>query len=329
MRALTYDPSTDLFSVRQVPVPEPGPGEVRVRVEACGLNPVDAKIIFWKRAVPDMSADWVPGLDVAGVIDALGPGVTGWLPGDRVLYHGNMFRPHGGFAEYALHAAATLVACPAVSPVEAASVPCAAWTAYRSLVDKLRVQPGQSLLVIGGAGGVGSFALQLARYFGMHPIITTCSPHNFELVRSLGATDVLDYHKGDVGKRVRALTGGRGVAKAIDTVGYDNDLDAAEALAFEGELVELVDLVRPGAYRDAFGRGLGFHQMSLGAAHRNGPVAQARLAEVGRTVAALQAGGAIRPHISSVISLDQVGGRLVGMLQRTTIGKIVMSHLDA
>ena len=98
MRAVTFDPAIDRFAVRDLPVPEPGPGAVRVRVEACGLNPVDAKIIYWKGAAVDMNANWVPGLDVAGVIDAFGPGVAGWQPGDRVLYHGNMFQPHGGFA---------------------------------------------------------------------------------------------------------------------------------------------------------------------------------------------------------------------------------------
>ena len=327
MHAVTFDPATDHFAVRDLPVPQPGPGEVRVRVDACGLNPVDAKIIYWKGAATGMNADWVPGLDVAGVVDALGPGVDGWRLGDRVLYHGNMFRPYGGFAEFAIHAAATLTPHPNVPAVEAAAMPCAAWTAYRSLVDKLHVQPGQSLLVIGGAGGVGSFAVQFARYLGMDPIIATCSTHNFDLVRQFGATDVLDYHEGAVGKRVRTLTGGAGVQKAIDTVGYDNDLDAAEALAFEGELVELVDLARPEQYRDAFGRSLSFHQFSLGAAHRNGPAAQARLVEVGRTVAALQEGGAIRPHISSVIPLEQVGDRMIAMLRRTTVGKIVMSNL--
>ncbi len=147
---------------------------------------MDAKIIYWKGAAADMNADWVPGLDVAGVIDALGPGVAGWRPGDRVLYHGNMFQPHGGFAEFAIHAAATLTPHPNVPAVEAAATPCAAWTAYRSLVDKLHVQPGQSLLVIGGAGGVGSFAVQFARYLGMDPIIATCSSRNFDLVRQFG-----------------------------------------------------------------------------------------------------------------------------------------------
>ncbi len=326
MRAVTFDPATDRFAVRDLPVPQPGPGEVRVRVEACGLNPVDAKIIYWKRAAADMTADWVPGLDVAGVIDALGSEVDGWRPGDRVLYHGNMFRPHGGFAEFAIQAAATLTPHPNAPAVEAAATPCAGWTAYRSLVDKLHVQPGQSLLVIGGAGGVGSFAVQLARYLGMDPIIATCSNHNADLVRHLGATHTIDYHQEPVAERVRSLTGGRGVQKAIDTVGWDNDLDAVEALAFEGELVELVDLARPKDYRDAFGRGLSFHQFSLGAAHRQGPQAEARLVEAGKTVSALLAGGAVRPHISKVIPLEDVGEALVSILERRTVGKIVMAN---
>ena len=203
MRAVTFDPATDRFAVRDCPSrtwPRRGAGPRRgLRIEPRGCQDHlletrrgrhDRRLGAWsRRRRRDRCA---------------GPGVDGWRPGDRVLYHGNMFRPHGGFAEFAIHAAATLTPHPNVAAVEAAATPCAAWTAYRSLVDKLHVQPGQSLLVIGGAGGVGSFAVQFARYLGMNPIIATCSAHNFDLVRQFGATDVLDYHEGEVGKRVRA-----------------------------------------------------------------------------------------------------------------------------
>jgi NADPH:quinone reductase-like Zn-dependent oxidoreductase len=125
MKALVYDPCSDHFSVLEQALPSPGPHDVLVRVHACGLNPVDAKIHQWQAMVPGMSADWVPGLDVAGEIAALGSAVDSWKVGDRVLYHGDMFRPHGGFAEFAVQDARTLTRRPDVSPELAAATPCA------------------------------------------------------------------------------------------------------------------------------------------------------------------------------------------------------------
>ena len=114
MNALTFDPTSDDFIIRELPVPCPGPRDVLIKVAACGLNPVDAKIPRWKGLVPDMDPSWTPGLDVSGEIVALGPDVAGWKAGDRVLYHGNMLRPHGGLAEFAIHKADTLVPHPSV-----------------------------------------------------------------------------------------------------------------------------------------------------------------------------------------------------------------------
>ena len=105
MNALTFDLATDEFSLRE-------PRDVLVKVMACGLNPVDAKITGWKEMVPDMDACWTPGLDVSGEIVALGAGVSEWKIGDRILYHGNMLRSHGGLAEHAIHKADTLVPHP-------------------------------------------------------------------------------------------------------------------------------------------------------------------------------------------------------------------------
>jgi|GEM_PF-3747707 len=98
MKALAFNPADDSFAIRDLPVPEPGPGDVLVKVAACGLNPVDAKILRWKSMVPGMDARWTPGLDVSGEIVGVGTGVDGWKVCDRVLYRGDMFRPHGGLA---------------------------------------------------------------------------------------------------------------------------------------------------------------------------------------------------------------------------------------
>ena len=324
MKALTFNPASDAFSLRELPVPAPGPGDVLVKVAACGLNPVDAKISLWKDMVPDMDANWTPGLDVAGEIVAAGEGVSGWKIGDRVLYHGNMLRPHGGLAEFSIHKAATLIPHPPVAPAIAAATPCAGWTAWRALHDKLRLTDGLSFLVTGGSGGVGGFAIQIAWAIGVRSIITTCSAKNHEYVRSLGATHAIDYRAEDVAARVLEITDGRGVDRALDTVGPEEDLVVAECLAFEGELVELVDVVRPSEYRDVFSRSLSFHQLALGAGHRAGPSAEANIVRAGLACCRMLADGGLSVPALETISLEQAGDRLVGIRNRRSVGKTVV-----
>jgi NADPH:quinone reductase-like Zn-dependent oxidoreductase len=324
MRALTYNPANDQFVVQELPQPVPGPHEVLVRVHACGLNPVDAKIDQWHAMAPAMHAGWVPGLDVSGEIVALGAEVAGWQAGEQVLYHGDMFKPHGGFAQFALQDARALVRHPAVPAALAAASPCAGWTAWRALVDKLRVAGADSVFIAGGAGGVGGFALQIARHLGVRRIITTASSENHDYVRELGATDAIDYRVEDVVARVMALTDGQGVPFALDTVGGDNDIVTASVLGYEGQMVELVQVVRPEAYPDAFMKGLSFHQLSLGSGHRHGPRGREMLVEAGRQVSALLESGAIRVPRLSEIPLAQVGDALREMRKQRTVGKVVM-----
>lgn len=325
MRAVTYDRSSATFAVRDLPVPTPGPDDVLVKVDACGLNPVDAKIGLWIAGVPD-GANFVPGLDVSGRIEAVGANVTRWKEGDRILYHGNRARPQGGFAEYALQDAAAVVRHPDVDAAIAASTPCAGWTAWRALVDKLHARPADSLLVIGGSGGVGGFAIQIARHLGLTTIIATCSTSNVEYVRSLGASHVVDYTSADAAAAVMEITSGRGVTLAIDTVGANNDIAAANALAYDGQMVELVDVVRPSRYHEPFGRALTFHQLSLGSAgYRGGAAGMAALIAAGTSFSALLESGAIRPPALQMIAIHEVGPALVEMLKQRTRGKIVMS----
>lgn len=325
MKALAYDPATDVFTVTEQPLPAPGPHDVLVRVHACGLNPVDAKIDQWQALAPGMDAHWVPGLDVSGEIVALGSAASGWQVGERVLYHGDMFRPHGGFAEFAVQDARTLVRHPGVPAALAAATPCAGWTAWRALADRLRVQGADSIFIAGGAGGVGGFAIQAARHLGVGRIITTASRANHDYVRALGATDAIDYRSGDVAAQVMALTSGQGVQFALDAVGGDNDIVTASVLGYEGQMVELVRVVRPDAYPDAFMKGLGFHQLSLGSGHRNGPRGRAPLVAAGRQVSALLESGVIQVPRLATIPLAAVGGALKEMRAQRTVGKVVMS----
>ena len=245
MRALSYDSTSDAFAVRALPRPFAGPHDVLVQVQACGLNPVDAKIHQWYSMVDDGRSDWTPGLDVSGEIIEVGPEVIGWRVGDRVLYHGDMFRPHGGFAEIAVQDARTLTPHPDLEPCIAAAKPCAGWTAWRALVEKLNVEAHESFFITGGSGGVGGFAVQLASHFGLARIITTCSGANQAYVKGLGATDVIDYTARDVVADVLQITNENGVPIALDTVGGENDIPAARVLGFEGHMVALVNTVRP------------------------------------------------------------------------------------
>lgn len=325
MQALIYYPESDRFCVAEQPQPSPGPHDVLVRVHACGLNPVDAKIHQWHNMAPGMRAGWVPGLDVSGEIATLGSAVTAWKVGDRVLYHGDMFRPNGGFAEFAIQDARTLIAHPDVPAEFAAATPCAGWTAWRALVDKLHVQGVDCAFIAGGAGGVGSFALQIARHFGVKRIIASASRSNHDYVRSLGATDVIDYRTEDVVQQVMALTDGQGVPIALDTVGGDNDVVTASVLGYEGQMVELVRVVRPDAYPDAFMKGLSFHQLSLGSGHRHGQRARDMLIEAGQQVSALVASGNIKPPKVMTIQLDDVGEALKTMRGQHTVGKVVLT----
>jgi len=183
------------LAVRELPVPKPGAGEVLIKVRAAGVNPVD-----WKAAGTRMGQ--VPGTDVSGVIDTLGDGVSGWKVGEQVL---GFARQSGSYAEYAVIPVSSLARKPkALSFEEAAGVPIAAETAYRALHEAGGIKSGQTVLIHGAAGGVGSAAVQIAKAAGAR-VIGTASANNLEFLKSIGADQVIDYTAQkfeDVGKNV-------------------------------------------------------------------------------------------------------------------------------
>jgi NADPH:quinone reductase-like Zn-dependent oxidoreductase len=175
--------SDGTLSVQWRSVPRPNAGEVLLKVRAAGVNPVD-----WK--VAPRRVGRVPGTDVAGVIDTLGEGVNGWKVGDQVL---GFARGSGSYAEYAVVPLASLGRKPKSMTFEqAAGVPIAAETAYRALHEAGGIKSGQTVLIHGAAGGVGSAAVQIAKAAGAR-VIGTASPNNHEFLKSLGADEVIDY----------------------------------------------------------------------------------------------------------------------------------------
>jgi NADPH:quinone reductase-like Zn-dependent oxidoreductase len=324
MKALAFNPDRDQWNLRELPEPKVGAKDLLIRVEACALNPVDAKIIYWKQAVGDMTDTWVAGLDVSGTIVKMGREAKGWAVGERILTHGNMFRPHGGFAEYTLQDYRTIIPHPTLMPELAAATPCAGWTAWRALHDKLRITKDDSILITGGAGGVGGFAIQIAKIAGLSTIIVTTSAKNADYVRELGATHVIDYATEDIAKAVRTITKEEGVTRGLDCVGFGNDRIVADSLAYEGEMASIVETVEPKNYANAFQRALSFHQLSLGAGHRNGDKGRAALVRAGAAFTKLLEKGEIRVPKLETIPLEKAGPALVRMLERRTVGKIVI-----
>ena len=329
MKAITYQKNRDQFELAELPIPAiTSDFDVLVAVDAVGLNPVDTKISDWHTALPNMDDTFVTGLDVSGRIVEVGRAVTDWQVGDRVLYHGNMFTEHGGFAEYAIHDSRTLTRHPNTPAEIAASTPCAAWTAWRALVDKLNIKGHDSFFIAGGAGGVGSFAIQIARHFGVKTIITTASASKHDYLRQLGATHAIDYHNQNVIEEVMSSTGGEGVERAFDCVGGSNDILCASVLGFEGQMAEIVKVVEPEKYPDVFMKGLSFHQLALGAGHANGPKAWHDMVKAGEAISALLESGEIRVPALEVIDLEQIPEKLMAMREQRTKGKIVARIRD-
>ena len=184
----------EMFRYEDTPVPEPADGEVLIAVHASGVMPTE---LTWKPTwnTPEGAPrpfPIIPGHEFSGVIERLGNGVTGFAQGDAVFGMNDWFR-NGAQAEYCLARAADIVAKP--SPLDhtlAALTPISALTAWQGLFDHGHLSAGQRVLVHGGAGGVGSFAVQLARRQGAH-VISTASTHNLDFVLRLGANEVIDY----------------------------------------------------------------------------------------------------------------------------------------
>jgi NADPH:quinone reductase-like Zn-dependent oxidoreductase len=230
------------MELMELPDPLVGPDIVVIDVKAAGVNPVDYKI----RAggMKERYVHHFPvgiGWDAAGVVEAVGPAVRDFAPGDEVFaYCRKTDISDGTYAEKIAVPRTQVAHKPeSASFVEAAAVPLAALTAWECLTEALELQPGQTILVTAAAGGVGHFAVQLARALGAD-VIGTASEPNHEFVRALGAAEAIDYRDGSVAEAVRA-SHPDGVDAMLDVVGGDAQADARAALREGGRIVSIVD----------------------------------------------------------------------------------------
>jgi NADPH2:quinone reductase len=209
----------EVLTVSDVDTPDPEPHEILVRVVASGTNPVDAVVRAggeWAGIEPPA----ILGYDASGVVEQVGACVRDFAVGDEVFYTPEVFgNRYGTYAEYNVVPAAIVAPKPAaLSHVEAAAVPLAGGTAWEAIVRRLALRPGETVLVQGGAGGVGSFAVQFAKTAGAM-VLATAGPANQDFLRELGVDVPLDYQRDDVLAAALEATGGRGVDAVFDTVG--------------------------------------------------------------------------------------------------------------
>ncbi|SDG47276.1 zinc-dependent alcohol dehydrogenase family protein [Paraburkholderia phenazinium] len=219
MQALILNRYHDPLELTELVRPEPAPGQVLVRIAASGLNPLDTKIRAGSAAHAQHPLPLVLGIDMAGVVEAVGAGVSAFKAGDAVYgMTGGVGGIQGSLAQYAAVDADLLALKPAnLSMREAAALPLAFITAYSGIVDRARLQAGQTVLVQGGAGGVGHVAVQLALALGAH-VFATASARDHDFVAGLGATPI-DHRAQTVEQYVASSTQGTGFDLVVDTVG--------------------------------------------------------------------------------------------------------------
>lgn len=270
----------DLLNIGELPQPEPGSGEVLIRVRAAGVNPVDWKIRsgLYKSTMP-YALPIIPGWDAAGEIAALGEGVTGLAVGSRVVACAQKMPVQwGACAEYVAVPVSALAPTPqGLDDVQAASLPVAGLTAWQALVAFARLEAGQTVLVHAASGGVGSFAVGIAKHFGA-TVIGTCGPANADYVRGLGADVVLDYHRADLKQAILEVAPD-GVDVVLDSVGGETLALSYEVVKPGGVLTSLGDHPDPDqvAHKDLSATRIGLRPIGSQLGELAGLIAQGKV----------------------------------------------------
>lgn len=314
----------DVFVEAEQAIEVPHAGEVLVRQAATSVNPVDTKIRARAPALgPELPG--VLGVDVAGTVAAIGRGVTGFRVGDAVYgAAGGVRGLPGAYAEYITTDARLLARAPRTIPLrEAAALPLVSITAWEGLFDRAHLAAGQRVLVIGGTGGVGHVAIQLAKARGAYVAATVSSPAKAEIARSLGADATIDYRVDSLESRAIALTQGRGFDVVFDATG-GRDLGPAFAAARRnGQVVAIVSTfeadLSPMHYK-----GLTLHVvfMLIPMLHDEG---RERHGEILREVAALVDAGRLRPLLDTGrYTLADIGAAHARLESGAAVGKVVV-----
>jgi NADPH:quinone reductase-like Zn-dependent oxidoreductase len=341
MRAVAFSRfgGRDVLELVEVADPSPRTGEVCVRVTAAALNRFDLQVREGTTGFP-VSFPCVGGMEAVGVIEELGPGVTGWTPGDRVMrdvtdscgscrhcrsgrewrcVHGalTLASISGGFAERLRCDARRLIAIPdAIADVVAAAVQMSYGTAWQMLIARAGLRAGESVLISSVGSGIGSAALEIAKHAGAFVIGTASSEEKLALARERGLDLGIDHTRGDVAAEVRRATAGEGVDVAFEHVGGAAFAAALEALAMDGRMVT------------CGWHGGGRVELDLGAFVRG---RRQLIGSVNRTLEDLHrclelvARGRLRPAIAATFPLERVRDAVALLEGRTLFGKVILT----
>ena len=314
-----YGPPESL-AYEELPAPQPGPGEVVVSVKAASLNFPDVLIIQNKYQVKP-PLPFSPGSELAGIVKTVGEGVQRWKAGDRVM----AFTTYGAFAEEAKTEASRLIPMPeAMSFETAAAFVLAYGTSDHALRDRGGLRAGETLLVLGAAGGVGLAAVEIGKALGARVIACASSEDKLRVCREHGADAVVDYAREDLRERIRALTEGRGADVVYDAVGGAYSEPAFRSIAWRGR--HLVVGFAAGEIPRlplnlALLKGAAVVGVFWGDFARREPE---RLAQSVQQLGRWYEEGKLRPHVSSTFALAQAPEALKLMAERRVTGKVVL-----
>jgi NADPH:quinone reductase-like Zn-dependent oxidoreductase len=339
MKAIFFEKhgGNEVLQFGDVPDPAAGPGEVRVALRAASLNHLD---LFVRDGVPGVPLPQIPGADGAGVVDAVGPGVEGVAPGDRVLLQPGLYcnacefcrageqclcvkfrilgeHTAGTFAEkIAVPVRNVFPIPPRLSFEQASAFPLVYQTAWRMVLGRGRVRPGETVLIHGAGGGVAGAAVEIAALAGARVFATTSGEEKAARVREAGAERVVDYTKEDVAAVVRSATGKRGVDVVIDSVGEKTWMTSLQVAAKGGRIVTCGATTGPNPKEEIrliFWRGLSI----LGSTMAND--------REFRTLLAAVAAGRLTPRIDRVYPLAEAREAYARLERGAAHGKIVLS----
>lgn len=305
---------------KEVPTPEPGPNEVRVAVRAASLNFPDILIVQAKYQVKP-PLPFVPGSEYAGVIDAVGEGVTQFKPGDRVAALGST----GGFGTHAIVGTDRLMPLPPDFEFEhAAAFAFTYGTSYHALIDRGQLKAGETVLVLGAAGGVGTAALQIAKAAGARVIAGASTDEKCALCKDLGADATLNYSRENVRDALKALTDGKGPDVVYDPVGGDLAEPVFRSIAWRGRYL-VIGFAGGGIPALPFNlpllKGASIVGVFWGDYVRREP--RANLAAMNQ-LATWYAQGKVRPVIDERLPMSELHRAYARMTGREVKGKVVL-----
>jgi len=311
----------DTLVVEDIPSPRPGPGDVVVSVKAASVNFPDVLIIQNKYQVK-ATPPFTPGSEFAGVVKEVGQGVTHVKPGDRVLGAGGF----GGFAEECLASASTRLVPipPQMDYPTAASFLLTYGTSHHALCNRADARPGETLLVLGAAGGVGLAAVEIGKILGLRVIAAASSKEKLAVCREHGADETIDYAAEDLRERIKALTGGKGVDLIYDPVGGAYTEAALRSSAWRARLL-VIGFAAGEIPKIALNLPLLMERSIVGVywgewTKRAPHEFAAALEQLGEWFAQ----GRLRPHISATYRLDEAARAVKDMSERRVMGKVVL-----